>query len=679
MKQNLLFDKRRIYLVLYVLLAGALLIASYYYSTKLEYSLLENVYVNLKDQTDQQNRIIRSKISAQINAVTILSDALPLIPDFPNQLPNIAPKYNFNTDYEHLFYINPSGIGQAPLVGHVNISEESYFNQLLAGNTIMAPVKRFKSGFTFFIIAPIVQNGTLLGFLANEVDSTYLYATMEGIIDGDIYMYLLDGLGNTIALANTGYALQTKDTLPAFLQNVQFSQFNTDFIGNVEEFHSFREEEIPAYLHVNFHNQIRLGYMTPIGIQAWTLVAFQPMETVSSVAFEIQRNFYLFTVASLIVVGLFLCYIIIVSARNQSLKENLIRELTTRADIDPLTKVYTKAETEARISTYLKFTHDTAVSGLLCIDIDNFQEVNLAYGAEYSDVILKEIAHNIKRSFRSTDIVGRTGGTQFVVLIHKIQTKELVELKAKQVTKAINKVNADRTGDKVITASIGIAMCPQNAINYKDLYKNADAAMFYAKNNGKNSYIFYDKGQKLNVKRITAEQNEVEIKEHSMNTEKLESILVSLLYGAQDTRLALSELTRRIAENFTIAHCLIIEYNLDNKELSLISEYTEENNKPLFMPMNKSIQDKQLDIEPIINSKSTIQEYLDTSPQNENDMARFLGEHEVQSAVILPYNHNAKNGFFLLASNNKQYKWQRNLYPSMAFFARLYSIYKKEH
>ncbi len=674
----MLLDKRRIILVLYMLLAGVLVIASYYYSNRLEYSLLENNFIFLKEQAEQQNRIIRSKIDSQMTAVSLLSDTLANIPDFPNKLTTIAPKYGFNTEYEQLFYINAQGFGNAPLVGKIDISQEPYFRELLAGKTVLTPIRRSSKALSFFIISPVVQDDLHLGFIANEIDSTYIYSLMAQLVDGDTYMYVLDELGNTIALVNNGYALQVGDSLSASLQNMIFTQFDLDFLEDAYQFESARENEEATFFYIDFQGRKRLAYMTPVGIQSWSLVAFLPLEKISNAAFTIQRNFYVFTLVSIVIVGLFLCYVVVVNLRNQNLKENLIRELTTRAQIDKLTKVYTKEETEARIGTYLKYTHDTDVSALLVIDIDNFEHINAVYGDEYGDIILKEIAYNIKHSFRSTDIVGRTDGTQFVVLVHKIQTKELIEMKAVQVMNVLQKMKIAQDPDKLVSASIGISMCPVNGRNYHDLYKNADAAMFYAKQNGKNAYVFFDKAQKLEVKKVKSIQYSVAVKDHVMEMEKLEAQLVSLLYGTQDMILATNEFIRRVADSFKLDNALIVDYNAISKDLTLTSEFTNEELSPIFTRILESHEANEINIESIVNSKSTILEILSTDEDNDNDIAFFLGKIGIKSAVFIPFIYkNEKRGFMLLATQNIRYRWQRHLYPSLAFIARLYSVFRR--
>ncbi len=128
---------------------------------------------------------------------------------------------------------------------------------------------------------------------------------------------------------------------------------------------------------------------------------------------------------------------------------------------------------------------------VLFIDLDAFKRINDSLGHAEGDVLLAEVAQRLRNAVRATDTVARTGGDEFVILLTEIHTEDDLET-------AINKVRAVfrapfrlRDGDHAITASIGIAAYPDDALTEDELLKDADSAMYDAKQRGRNTVRRY--------------------------------------------------------------------------------------------------------------------------------------------------------------------------------------------
>jgi diguanylate cyclase (GGDEF)-like protein len=127
------------------------------------------------------------------------------------------------------------------------------------------------------------------------------------------------------------------------------------------------------------------------------------------------------------------------------------------------------------------------------IDLDRFKSINDSLGHEAGDRLLKEIAKRFKKSLRSVDVVSRLGGDEFVILIEEVnELSQISNIAHKLLTATIKPMVL--TGEECrITASIGISMYPKDGTDEQSLMKNADMAMYFAKEEGKNNYQFYAK------------------------------------------------------------------------------------------------------------------------------------------------------------------------------------------
>jgi diguanylate cyclase (GGDEF)-like protein len=176
--------------------------------------------------------------------------------------------------------------------------------------------------------------------------------------------------------------------------------------------------------------------------------------------------------------------------------ENIDKQVRTeinlrhRANIDLLTELYNKAATEALISEVISSSDNNTKHALLCVDLDNFKNINDVFGHLYGDKVLKETTDDIKKLFRTSDIIGRFGGDEFVIFIRDIPGMLFIEEKAAELNKCLNRTYRDEDNECTVSASIGIAVFPDNGLSYKTLYQKADEASYVVKNTGKNSYGF---------------------------------------------------------------------------------------------------------------------------------------------------------------------------------------------
>ena len=130
---------------------------------------------------------------------------------------------------------------------------------------------------------------------------------------------------------------------------------------------------------------------------------------------------------------------------------------------------------------------------LLFIDLDNFKNINDTYGHDIGDAVLQEFALRLKASVRESDNVIRLGGDEFVILLLDVSMQEKVESLVQKILFEVKKEFLIESLSLSFTCSIGVSSFPQDAIDIDNLLKYADAAMYMAKLEGKNTFKIYKK------------------------------------------------------------------------------------------------------------------------------------------------------------------------------------------
>jgi len=187
-----------------------------------------------------------------------------------------------------------------------------------------------------------------------------------------------------------------------------------------------------------------------------------------------------------------------------------------KAYVDNLTNLYNRLGLKDRFND-IKYKYDKLA--LLFIDLDHFKEINDSLGHEVGDELLKVIATRLRKSVKARDIVSRFGGDEFIILFSYNNEKDIEKVANRILISLRYPVIVDDE-ELYVSASIGIALYPQDAKDYEEVIRYADAAMYKAKTSGKDRFHFFDKtiaeelSQKLHLKQAihkALENNEFEV------------------------------------------------------------------------------------------------------------------------------------------------------------------------
>ncbi|XOQ48791.1 MAG: Putative diguanylate cyclase YegE [Eubacteriales bacterium] len=161
------------------------------------------------------------------------------------------------------------------------------------------------------------------------------------------------------------------------------------------------------------------------------------------------------------------------------------QRLLFKAQRDGLTELLNKIATQNLIEQAL---NDNEPCALYMIDVDHFKEVNDNLGHMFGDAVLADIGSKLKKLFRTTDILGRIGGDEFMVLMKNVDDPALIVEKAMAITQCLQQTFNTCYS---ISGSVGVALFPKDGKSYAELYQKADIALYEAKRGGRNRFVLF--------------------------------------------------------------------------------------------------------------------------------------------------------------------------------------------
>lgn len=233
---------------------------------------------------------------------------------------------------------------------------------------------------------------------------------------------------------------------------------------------------------------------------------------------------------------------------------------------DALTGLYNKGAIRELVEHEMKSKKNSSYQAMMVIDVDNFKAVNDHYGHLCGDALLSNIAEVLKGQFRSSDLIARIGGDEFIIYLSSVQDQSIVEAKMNEVLIELNKVCPTKNSDP-ISCSIGIALFPQMENDYLKLYKCADQALYARKNNGKNGVTFYEPNlvvdHDTNGLLRSAISDAIESEDDTNLDKTLVQYTFSMLYRSVNIRTAINQLLEIVGRAYDVSRVYIFEDSID--------------------------------------------------------------------------------------------------------------------
>ncbi len=221
-----------------------------------------------------------------------------------------------------------------------------------------------------------------------------------------------------------------------------------------------------------------------------------------------------------------------------SAERTLARQLLHQAGHDSLTDLPNRSLLNDRIALAISAVHRHHKSlAVLYLDLDRFKHINDSLGHAIGDRLLQTVALRLTDCVRGSDTVSRQGGDEFVILLVDIDGDKDAALCAEKVLQSLRQPCVMEQHEMHVSASIGIAICPQDGTDVEVLLGNADSAMYEAKARGRNNFQFYRK--ELNATAIARQALEsqlrhaVERREMDLNYQPIVDVHTGDLVGVE--------------------------------------------------------------------------------------------------------------------------------------------------
>lgn len=228
----------------------------------------------------------------------------------------------------------------------------------------------------------------------------------------------------------------------------------------------------------------------PFGINQWEMFLGVSQAYVDrQVDLQWERTKSMLT-ALIAVIFIFICIVMVVNIIGKIRRTEKEKQLEDKADTDLLTGLNNKLATERKIKEYM-LQNPQSQSMMFLLDIDNFKKINDTMGHAFGDEVLRSLGQQIGVIFRASDIIGRIGGDEFMIFLKGISDEESIRKEAKKVETFFKGFQAGEYVKYAATASIGVAIFPQEGSDFETLYKAADQGLYKAKKRGKNQLAFY--------------------------------------------------------------------------------------------------------------------------------------------------------------------------------------------
>ena len=335
----------------------------------------------------------------------------------------------------------------------------------------------------FFLSVPIRRGGEVVGALSGSFDIDELGSLLfADSYEGQSVLLIADSAGQVV------YANKPADALAFEIPKELFGHFRqSGFLdGETAEglIAKLERHETGMAQYRQAGGQTLFLLYTPIADSNLLLMHAIPRDVAYGEFGFIETSVIIVGVVLLVCVVLLVIFLISSSTHSQ-------RHLVRYAQTDPLTGLFNKQRTQEAIDLWLKNDSCTGIQAMLFMDIDNFKDINDHHGHSVGDDALRYVGQALRQEFRSSDIIGRIGGDEFVVFMRNIPVKHVVRLHVESLRTRLR--NADIPGlDKgMLHCSVGIAYAPEHGATHHELILNADKALYQTKERGRDGYTEY--------------------------------------------------------------------------------------------------------------------------------------------------------------------------------------------
>src|SRR5580692_3946395 len=228
----------------------------------------------------------------------------------------------------------------------------------------------------------------------------------------------------------------------------------------------------------------------------------------------------------------------VVVFRDVSAARAMALQIAHSAEHDFLTGLPNRMLLNDRITQAIALAQrHTKEVAVLFLDLDGFKYINDSLGHPVGDKLLQSVAERLADCVRASDTVSRQGGDEFVVLLSEVAQPEDAAISARRILQAVARPHSIDQHDLHITTSIGVSVFPDDGLDADTLIKNADTAMYQAKENGRQSFQFFKPA--MNVRAVERQSIEeglrraLERREFALHYQPKINLMTGAIAGAE--------------------------------------------------------------------------------------------------------------------------------------------------
>ena len=393
----------------------------------------------------------------------------------------------------------------------VNLKKRQHFQEAMKGRAYVSDIiSSMSTGKLVIVIeTPVLdEGGKPIGMIQRNFDLSVLQDFVMELDDSEVYVVVMDRTGRIIVNSDERVDVPTEYA-----------------IDNSYKFILDRIYNSTGVIRLEINNEDSLATYSRNIDTGWMIVTIRPYHYILDQVYDKALKALVFGMVVLFI-GTLVAYLLSMRVTKPIIEmTNVVEDIASGKDIDnikvstddelgqmaaafnkirserdayqleseldKLTELFNKKTMEnlckMKLKTFNENENSNIYMAFYIIDLDHFKEVNDLLGHQFGDKVLVEFAKGLKKIFRPNDCIGRFGGDEFVVIVDSLPNMEVVVRKAEQIKQIAFNLSIEGRS-RFVTASIGIAIAPQNGRDYDSLFAAADKAVYHVKNNGKNGY-----------------------------------------------------------------------------------------------------------------------------------------------------------------------------------------------
>lgn len=362
----------------------------------------------------------------------------------------------------------------------LDIGQEPWFEEALVDEFPYVYTEAEKSVIVVKHVGRNAEHGYLMLYYPMERFADML---LQSGYDSTSFLVVVDLEGNILGVSGA--------TSNACVQGENiFSAIEAENKENARTIRNRLSNSSRGSVDIQTGNQRQVLTSVPLGTNRWSLILGVSEAYAERQANYIRKNTRDMVFALALTIAVFFCVVMVINIIGKIRNNNKKKELEDKADTDLLTGLNNKLATERKIKEYMAKNPNKQCM-MFMVDVDNFKKINDTMGHAFGDEVLRSLGVQIGAIFRASDIIGRVGGDEFMVFLKDISTDEAILKEAKKMETFFKNFQAGEYVKYKATASIGVAVFPQEGSDFETLYKAADQGVYKAKKRGKNQLAFY--------------------------------------------------------------------------------------------------------------------------------------------------------------------------------------------